>query len=96
MSKIAIKKGVNPLETEHHAILRSGGIGVQAHYRVIDVTGVETNIPGEGVTVYLQLNRKIGYIVDNFISLPLETFARLFEPTGEGDRFWEEKKSKAK
>ena len=91
---IKIKKGVNPVGTEHYASMQSGPTSITAYYRVISVTGTATNAPNEDEpVVYLRLNRKIARPVDTFINLPLSVFVSIFEQSTEGDIFWEDGKS---
>ena len=92
--QIRIKKGVNPVGTEHYASMQSGPTSITAYYRVIAVTGVATHLPSEDEpVVYLRLNRKVARPVDTFISLPLSEFVSAFEQSTEGDIFWEDGKS---
>lgn len=91
---IKIKKGFNPVGTEHYASMPSGPTSITAYYMVIGVTGTATNAPNQDdPVVYLRLNRKIARPVDTFISLPLSVFVSAFEQTSEGDVFWEDGKS---
>ena len=91
---IKVKPGRNPLGTEHVFKMRSGNKPVEAIYEVLHVTPHNDFVPHAAEpVVYLRLNRKTGYPVDNFISLTISVFVAVSTPFGDGDVFWDDGKS---
>ena len=91
---IRINPNVNPFDTEHIFKLFSGNKPVEPIYRVLYVTPQHAFVPDAAEpVVYLRLSRKVGYAIDNFISLPLSVFVAVSMPFGDKDVFWVQEKT---
>lgn len=88
-----IKKGADPIGTNHLVRMQSAALMTWHKYEVVAVTDAATNMPNEkDPVVFFELAEKNPGHLQQFFSLPLSAFPNRVVPNAESDKFWEEQK----
>lgn len=89
---VKLKKGINPVGTNHLLVMYGPSGAKQHKYRVRSVSGAEKHVPGiEPILSLSYAGGKTDVYPQNYITLPLSVFVADAIPVEKSDIFWDVK-----